>query len=170
MNIAVISAGILPVPALKGGAVEILTQNIIEGFIKNKNNNVDVYTIKDKGLENSKYQEKMNIYPFKFNKFEYMICRCVNYIFKMLKKNINIFPYNIKVANKLNKKEYDLIIVENSIYLYKSIYDKYFKKREKKAKIILHLHNMIDKESLKGIETFKFVCKTADKILTVSKF
>ena len=59
MKVAIVSKGDLPVPSIKGGAVEVLTQYLVDGFLEN-GDDVDVYTKKDKGLK--KYHEKLVFY------------------------------------------------------------------------------------------------------------
>ncbi len=167
MEVAIITTGKLPVPAVKGGAVEVLTDYLIKGFEKEKNCNLDIYTIKDKELGKIKVNKKTNIIQIHYHKLSYFICRCINYLFKMLKKDIVIFPYDLKIANKMKNKQYDYIIIENNLYVYRNVYSKY-KKENSKTKFIFHMHNTLSDNRSK--KAYQFIAKTADKIIFVSKF
>lgn len=167
MRIAIVTSGDLPVPAIKGGAVEVLTQYIIDGFLEN-GDSVDVYTKKDKDLR--KYHDNLNIFQFSYGRLEFFIYRCINYVFKLLKIYIRKLPYQVKVAKEISQHEYDYIIVENDILLHKIIYQKYHKKHQN-TKFIIHIHNILQLENnVLRQKVYKFVCKTADKIIFVSNF
>lgn len=167
MKIAIVSKGNLPVPSIKGGAVEVLTQYIIDGFLKN-GDQVDVYTKADKDLQ--EYHEKLKIFQFSWGKLEFLIDRCMNYIFKLLKIYIRKLPYQVKVAKEINKHDYDYILIENDILLYKIIYEKYHKKHLN-TKFINHTHNTLQLENNQlRQKIYQYVCQTANKILFVSDF
>lgn len=61
MKIAVVSPMIYPCPAIKGGAVERLTQYLAEEIAKHKNE-VDLYTIYDENLKKINKIDNLNIY------------------------------------------------------------------------------------------------------------
>ncbi len=165
MKIAVVTPGILPVPSVNGGAVEVLTDYIIDGFLEHQDL-VDVYTIKDKKLEQIN-KKGLRIIQISFHQIEFFICRCINYIFKQLKINIVIFPYDLKLRKQIKKNKYDYIIVENNLLLYRNVYQKYTKKY-KDTKFIMHIHNTLSDKRTE--EAYKFIADTADKIIFVSNF
>ena len=52
MNIAILTSGILPVPAVQGGAVENLTDFYLEYNDRHRLHNITVYSIADKHTAN----------------------------------------------------------------------------------------------------------------------
>ena len=162
-RVAIISAGLLPLPAVSGGAVEVLSELLINGL--SKDYIVDVFSISDKRLKSYK-KNNVNIHEIKVYKCEILFCRVINKISKILGGDLAIFPYDLKVSNKIKNNKYDLIIVENSCYLYNNVYKNY----SFKTKFILHLHNEFDSVTKRGINAYKFVSKTASKILVVSNY
>lgn len=154
MEIAIISCGSLPVPAIKGGAVE----NIIENVIKENNNanddiNLTIFSCEDKeACAKSKLYTKVNfifiktprIYKF-IDKFIFML---VSHFFKK-RKTISYryilqrLHYIKKTAKKIYKVTYDGLIFENHCTLlsslkYKSNFNRY------KNKYAYHAHNEIN--------------------------
>lgn len=166
MKIAFVTGGTLPVPAIKGGAVEVLTQYLIDGFIDN-GDSVDIYTIADDGLNRIEKNDRLRVFQFRYSKFHFFILRCANYFFKLLKKDIVIFPYDLKIRKKIIEEEYDYVIVENNLYVYRNIYTSY-RKRFKNTKFIYHIHNTLSDN--RSIQAYKFIAETADKIISVSDF
>jgi len=55
LNIAITGAEDLPIPAVHGGAVEVLVEELIRGNEKNHRFNIDLYTVSDKLLDDIKY-------------------------------------------------------------------------------------------------------------------
>ena len=81
MKIAIVSPMVLPCPAVKGGAVEMLTQYLAEGA--SIENEIDLYTIFDEKIEKYKL-ENVNIIQIKINKIKKEIQRLydrINYKF-----------------------------------------------------------------------------------------
>ena len=137
MNILFVTSGALPVPAVKGGAVENLVQSLLKENIKQKEWNFDVVSIhdeealkqKDKYINTNFYfindKKKLNIKKiFRF---------CIN---KFLSKVYIGNSFVSKVAKLKLKKNYDFVIIENA-----PEYVLYLKRFWKNSKFILHLHN-----------------------------
>ena len=83
MNVAIITSGYLPVPAVRGGAVE----NIVEDFIiKNeeyKNAEFEIFSIYDeKAKEVAKKYKYTNFYFIKPNKLILIIDKIIYFFFK----------------------------------------------------------------------------------------
>lgn len=147
-KIALITPGVLPLPAVKGGAVETL----IDGFLKNKNNDleIDVFSIYDKKIENFKsdYKRVKFIY-YKGNILLTLADRIISFLAHIFLKNKNMVTFNNlskryfylrSIKRRLIKENYDLVILENHCaelipFKNKKIYNKYFKK------VIYHSHN-----------------------------
>lgn len=164
-RIAFVSGGIQPLPAVNGGAAEALSEYLIEGFCQD-NCEVSIYTIYDKKLENLK-NKKYHIYSFKYNYIEKLISRIITKIFTILKINKAYFIYNKKVIKEIKKHDYDMVIIENSLDIYRDLYDKYLK--DKNIKIIFHLHNKVGMS--KRIKyNYNLALKTCDSFIVVSNF
>ena len=164
-KIAFVSGAIQPLPAVNGGAAETLSEYLIEGFCQD-NCEVSIYTIYDKKLENLK-NKKYHIYSFKYSDIERLMSRIITKIFTILKINKAYFIYNKKVIKEIKKHNYDMIIIENSLDVYRDLYDKYLK--FKNTKIIFHLHNKVGMS--KRIKyNYNLALKTCDSFIVVSNF
>lgn len=167
MKIAIVTRDALPVPSIRGGAVEVLSQYIVDGFLEN-GDYVDIYTVKDEDLK--EYHERLKIFQISYGKLEFFIYRCFNYIFKLLKIYSRKLPYNMKIAKEISKHEYDYIVVENDIVLHENIYRKYHKKN-KNTKFISHIHYILQLENDKLRQKIsQFICDTSHKVIFVSDF
>lgn len=162
MKIAIVSTMNLPVPAVRGGAVEMLTTHIIDENEKKKNLDIDLFTIYDPNIDVNKYKYT-NIIQIKSYIYEILFRKMVNFknkIFKTGKK------YNVlykKLAKKVAKKHYDKIIVENNMEVYIEI------QKLTNDPLIYHMHNDFN-SSDKTIKNYKIVARTAEKILTVGYY
>lgn len=165
MKIAIITPGFLPVPAIRGGAVETLITKIIEDNEINEKFDIDLFTIYDKELKKYNYK-KTNLIVFKQNLFRKIKDFCINKLCKILKL-FYISDYKAKkIINIMNDNlDYDYVLIENNMFLYKTIYNKY----KGNARFVFHLHNDIGKSD-KPIKLCEFIYKTSYKILTVSKY
>lgn len=132
MKIAIIIPGELPVPPVKGGAIENLVYTLIkENEVSEKPINIDLYGINadfnDTYNTNQKYTRynMANGTPKIFeNKVIASICYRINYSY-FLEKTIN----------NIREKEYDYIIIQNRPNYIKKI------SSNNNSKIILHMHN-----------------------------
>lgn len=173
-KILIISSGILPVPATKGGAVENLIEHIINGNEKYNNLNLEVVSIYDK--DSAKKSEIFKNTNFKFVKSNVFIDFLDNILFFIMK---NIFHkekmmsfrhafrrlfFIKKVSDLLAKGNYDKILVENSSSLFLALkWKKNYKKY--KDKYYYHVHNEVN--SLYGCDDIMRSCKG---ILCISEF
>lgn len=161
MKLLIISAGVHPVPPINGGAVE----NLIDFYLKDsKNNNIEVLSI---------YDDKLESYEYKYNncKFHFIKKNAIHDFFtlyseKILRRLFGIYygtPYIRKVCSyiKKEKKDYDMIVVENMPQYGPMI------KKVSNSKLVLHLHNdYLNIDSFKNKENYS----SYDKILCVSDF
>ncbi|MGL5779361.1 glycosyltransferase family 4 protein [Cetobacterium sp.] len=163
-KIAIISPGVLPLPAIDGGAVETLVEIFLKENEKHKQYKIDTYSVESKNkFKVEKYNFKLtnNIFISK-NKFDILIRKF--YISQLLSLFLKIFmkyPYVFKLRQLLKNKNYDCIIVENfpevSIILSKIT----------KSDLILHLHNDYFSEYKK--KDYNFLRKYK-KIICVSEY
>lgn len=159
MKIAIVGPGYLPVPAVKGGAVETL----ITTLLKHEHNecDVDIYSIADQKL-NSLHIEGCNIIQIE-KKFLFRVIGKLCNAFREKDKKTNC--YQLQVVRALKNKNYDCILVENNMMLYNDIHDKY----SDRFKMIFHLHNDFDEES-KTPKLAKTIGHTAKDVICVSNY
>lgn len=137
MKIAVITSGILPVPAVQGGAVENLVDFYLEYNKIHKLHDITIYSIYDKKVNEFISAHSNNHY--KYVNTNSLIAKIRRKIFQYIHKNgyynnyIEYFFY--QVMQDIKKQSFDLIISENRPgYVIKL-------SQVTRAKIILHLHN-----------------------------
>lgn len=148
MKTAFITSGYLPVPPSKGGAVENLIYNLILENEKHNDNKFTVFSIED---------DSNNKYIYKNTEIQYI---SVNSIIKALDKSVYFIAKNIlrkkhlisyryffqrmaflkKVGKCLESQNFDKVILENNITMFKALtYKQNFEKY--KDKIYYHAHN-----------------------------
>lgn len=167
-RIAIISPGALPVPAVKGGAVENLITYLLELNEQENKYKIDLYTIYDSKIKNIKYKNT-NIISVNKNKISILKSIILNKIYEIFKINKMSSWYAEKVTKILNKKnkDYSKIIVENSMAIFGTMYLKY--KKFNNTEVYYHMHNTIyDVERSRFL--FEIIGKNAKKILAVSEF
>lgn len=165
-KILVVISGGLPIPSIKGGAVETLIDMYIDENEKRKSYLFEVYSTYADGVE--EYEEKYENCKFHYvhaEKLSFKISRYTRAILnKIFHVKVNFAFVNEVIKDiKRNKKEnyYDLVIVENNAMLINPL-AKLFK-----DKIILHLHNdNVNSDFKDGLETYNN-CKT---VYTVSDY
>lgn len=163
-RMAVISAGFVPVPAVDGGAGEVLTTELVEGNEIYGDYFMDIYTIESPKLKDIKYNNA-EIIQIHIGKLNWFFCKARNAFLKLLKLKYRFIPYNRRLL-KIFRDDYDVILIENNMQVYADIY-----KHAKKGtdNMIYHMHNDID-GTTKPEYLCKFIADTAKVILTVSQY
>lgn len=154
-KILIISSGILPVPATKGGAVENLTEHFINENETQKEFKLHVLSIND-----NQAQEKAKEYQntlFTFIKSNKLIKLLDNLIYKFFVKIIhksNAMTYKhalqrlyfiYKCSKHIHQNHYDKIIIQNSTSLFLAL--KWFKNYQKyQDRYYFHIHNNIKRD------------------------
>ena len=163
-RMAVISAGFVPVPAVDGGAGEVLTTEIIHGNELSGNYYMDIYTIDSPKLEEIKYKNA-TIIQIHISKWNWFSCKARNAFLKLFKRKYRFIPYNRALLRRF-KDNYDIILIENNMQVYEDIY-----KHAKQGtdNMIYHMHNDID-GTTKPEYLCKFIADTAKVILPVSEY
>ena len=161
-KVLLITPGMLPVPATKGGAVEALIQTYLDYNEKNPEFIFDVFTIDNTIERKYKYA---NFYIINKNGMFFRISQVLRYIInnKMPFFYIgNAFIDRVCKYIKKNNKNYDLVIIENNAgYILK------LKKIVKNCKYILHLHNdYLNNHIKKSTE----ILKSYDRIISISDY
>ncbi len=165
MNIAIINIGILPVPAVLGGAVENLTDFYLAYNDKHKLHNITVYSVWDPKVTTlPALSSDVNHYFYiDVTSFKARIARKLRKFFHLSKEYYNYFIeyYFEQVYKDLKKKHYDYIVLENSPgHAYKLSQRGY-------NNIILHLNNDLLNSQSKYHE---FIFNGLSKILTCSNY
>ena len=162
MKIAVLTSGILPVPAVLGGAVENLIDYYLEYNNQHHLHDITVYSIAPpRGTPNSDTSHTHYHYIDTTSWWG----RLKRHIYVRTHKSVYYNPYIeyffYEVLNDIAKKEYDVIILENRPGYAIPV------SKVSKAKIIIHLHNdLLNKDSKNALE----ICKVCDKVITVSNY
>lgn len=162
MKIAVLTSGILPVPAVLGGAVENLIDYYLEYNNQEKIHDITVYSIAPP--KGSPKADTLNTHYHYIDTTSWW-GRLKRHIYVRTHKSVYYNQYIeyffYEALKDIAKKEYDIIILENrpgyAIPLSKV----------SKAKIVIHLHNdLLNKDSKDALE----ICKVCDKVITVSDY
>ncbi len=164
-KIAIITSGFAPVPAIKGGAVEMLTTFLIDQNETQHLFEIDLYTIADTLLEGINYQHT-RIIQIRVSRIEHFMERVINKLFHMSKINRNLFFYEKKVEFDIDKKKgYEYVLFENAMSLFAPIR----KLLGDGPNYIFHMHNDFNSNSKTkkmGIE----IASMAYRILSVSQY
>lgn len=162
-NIVIITNGSLPVPAIQGGAAEMLTQTFLDHNEFHSDYNISIFTIGQKSINSSlisKYT-MVNFVIINEKSFLYILGRTIKFVINKLFKNnyTNQFLSSVlKNESILNKA--DLILVSNNQFYAKHI------KKKFSAPIILHLHNDYVNNDFNNQD----VLFHHDKVIGVSKY
>lgn len=152
-KIAIISSGYFPVPAIKGGAVETLIENLAYGNEKEKLADITIFTTFDIDAfyESKKYKNS----NFKFINTPKIVRKLDKLMYFIFKKVLRVTKhmsfryifqriyYIYAVSKNLKNNDFDKIILENTSTLFLTL--KLFNNKEKyKNKVYYHLHNEVN--------------------------
>lgn len=164
MKLAVLTCGMLPIPAVQGGAVENLIDFYLEYNDRKKLHDITVYSPWDERLANHPAL-RSNVNHYVFIDVTSLKARIARKIYGYLHHNeyYNYFIeyYFEKVYSNLKKKDFDYIIIENGAGLAYKLSQRGYKN------LILHMHNEVRKER---DQFHKVVFSSFTKILTVSDY
>lgn len=156
-KVCFITSNLLPVPDVKGGAIETIMTNVIIEQEQRRQLDITVVSIYDKKafLESKKFTQTKFIYVRK--NLKYIICSLLFKISnKIFKTNFN--TYNYCVLNKIKKIPFDYVVAEGGHYESYKSFLKYFEKEQ----LVLHLHH-------KG-ESNEIIDSSFSKLIGVSDF
>jgi len=137
-NILIVSPDILPVPAVRGGAVETIIEQLVSSNERLEDSDLKftVISIKDSLIEISKQNENSNFIYFRNGKVIRKLSSIIGVFTSLLGKSKSLGNlYLRQICQHLKFNEYDYIVIENKPE-YGLIISNYTN-----AKIILHLHN-----------------------------
>ena len=161
---AIVIPGFLPVPATKGGAVEVLIEELINGNEIEKKFDFDLYNISTSDIKSTNYKH-CNIIYLKYNMIDILKGYLYKMILRLQKKdgqcNVGSYIYGLKVKKCLKNKQYDCYLIENNMKIYELL--------NIKKNVIFHLHNDVFED-----DKPKYLCldiiDNCNNIITVSDY
>lgn len=157
MKVAILTSGLLPLPAVKGGAIETLLDSFVNEHEKQESNNIkfEIYSVYNKHVKNIAKQYKNTQYIYLNNIGNFTI-RLIN---KILKRNIPInYFYQKRLIKAVLKEKYDYIILENYPELVMDL---------KQFKVITYIHSDVFNKDIKNCKEILANCY---KVITVSDY
>lgn len=167
-KICFIAPGVLPIPTVKGGAVETLVEYLVIENEQKKLFDFTVYTAKDE-MAISKEKEFNNTNFIHFDVYPSGLNKLYSYAYRFLKQVFRIYIpcsleyYNLLKLLKSEQDKYDCIIYEAGETSQIPLLNKFIKK----DKLLVHLHwqgywnradmNRIDKSFATLIPVSKFI-------------
>lgn len=138
MKIAILTSGILPVPAVQGGAVENLIDFYLEYNDLHLLHDITVYSVWHSRVRNHK-AFKSHVNHYQYIKQNGLWAKIKKYFYRKSPQN-NYYHFTIEfffeqAFNMLQKLDFDMIIVENRPGFVLKL------KQRSKTPCILHLHN-----------------------------
>ncbi len=161
-SIVIITPGILPVPAVKGGAVEELITKIVYQNEKSEDFHIDLITIDDNNLQRISFNHTDVICVSK-PRWMSFVDRVVDKVFRTFKYQRSYRFFDSLMMSKFDEKDYDIIIIENMISLYKVR-----KKEMVGKKVFFHMHNNGD--AYRNEKDMKEFLKNGGHVITVSRY
>jgi glycosyltransferase involved in cell wall biosynthesis len=164
MKIAILTSGILPVPATQGGAVENLIDFYLEYNDQHQLHDITVYSVDDKeAMHHPALQSAVNHYHFvDVRSFGAKIRKNFHHLLnKEEYYHYTIEYYFEQALNHIIRNDYDIVLIENRPGYGLKIPRKY------PAKVIYHIHNDFLNAQTKSAEE---IYERADGIITVSDY
>ena len=164
MRIAILTSGILPIPAVQGGAVENLVDFYLEYNELHRLHDITVYSVWHPAVEHHPaLRSEANHY--KYIKVDTLWATLKKRFFKW-KNHQNYYHYTIEyflaeVLKDVQKQSFDMIILENRPAFALKL------KALTNARIVYHLHN--EKLTTQTPEA-KVISQAADSIICVSDY
>ena len=164
MRIAILTSGILPVPAVKGGAVESLIDLYLEYNNREKCHDITIFSVLDKAVEgHPALSSDVNHYEYidmdspwaKFRKWIY------GKVHKGRYYHYSIEYFFQEAYRRMSENHYDTILIENRPgFALKLPHDI-------GSKVVIHLHNdFLNANTPLGKDIYKRV----DKIICISEY
>lgn len=164
MRIAILTSGILPVPAVQGGAIENLIDFYLDYNDQHRLHDITVYSIWHPGvIDHPALKSKVNHYNY--IKVSSWLAKIKKWLYDK-KHRDDYYHYSIeyylhKAIKDICHHQYDIILMENRPgYALKL-------KEITTAKLVYHIHNeKLDKQVAKALEIYD----AATLIITVSNY
>lgn len=165
MKIAILTSGILPVPSVRGGAVETLIDSYLEYNNTHHIHDITIYSINDNKISKNILTRSYNNKYYFIEVYSFM-AKIRKRIFHFFHNRKERYHYSIEfflheVIKQIRHQNYDIIIIENRPGFVLKI------RKETNAKIIYHLHNdNLNKDVEDNIQIYNY----ATGIITVSNY
>jgi glycosyltransferase involved in cell wall biosynthesis len=165
MKIAILTSGILPVPAVKGGAVENLIDFYLAYNEQHHLHDITIYSVADKWtIGHPALQSTVNHYHY--IEVNSIAAKIRKRIFHYLHRQGEYYHYTIEyflheAIQHIRHQQYDLILMENRPDYALKLKD------STNAKLVYHLHN--EKLSVE-VPHYQEIYDAATGIITVSDF
>ncbi len=162
MKIAILTSGILPIPAVQGGAVENLVDFYLEYNDLHQQHDITVYSMADKAVKGHPAL-KSTANHYQYIQTNSLLAKIRKYRLRKLPGyyNYTIEYYLNEVLRRIKKKAYDVIIVENRPGFVLKFNDSIV------GKCVLHLHNDFLNNDTKSSET---IFRSYDCVVGVSNY
>lgn len=167
MKIAILTSGILPIPALLGGAVE----NLIDFYLDYNNihqlHDITVYSIYNDAIKKQPalYSTVNHYHYIEENSLMARIQKRIYHLARWYGKeyyHYSIEHYLLKALRHVRKNHYDMIIIEN-----RPAFALKFPHNNIKAKVVYHLHNdFLNNDTPQALSIYNI----ASRIITVSDY
>lgn len=174
MNIAILTSGTLPIPAVQGGAVENLIDFCLDYNNQHHLHNITVYSINHFKLKKFGPQDT-EVNHYLYIDTNSWIAKIKKKIYIMKNGNNDYYHYNIeyyfeRALHDIQKKKFDIILVENRPGYALKI------RNNVTAKLVLHQENdFLNNQTLHGrsiYETFSRIINTSsyitDRVKTIN--
>ena len=164
MKIAILTSGILPVPAVQGGAAE----NLIDFYLDYNNrhclHDITIYSVYHPDVEKHRALQSM-VNHYRYFHVDTFMAKIMKRLYHFLRKE-EYYHYSIEyffdlAFKEIKKSNYDIVILENRPYYSLKMNGKI------KSKIVCHQHtDTLNVESFKCYEVFNSITR----FITVSDF
>ncbi len=160
-RIAIISPMILPVPAIKGGAVEGLITKLIQGNEEKKQLHIDLFTVAEEGLEKYSYSFT-DIHQISQGIIERKLEQVLDKIKRTFQRGGIKRLIDKKVVARVLELDYDAIVVENMSGIYSLL------RKRVTCPIYFHIHNPLD--LYRTTEDIQLIEKSGDCVIAIGNY
>ena len=116
MKIAILTSGVLPVPAVCGGAVESLIDFCLDYNDSHKLHDITVYSVSHPSIKGHA-SLKSDVNHYRFIHTNRKIDKVLKYVFRKTHENLyynySVEYYLKKTLKRIKKEAYDIILIEN---------------------------------------------------------
>lgn len=164
MKIAILTSGIMPVPAVQGGAVETLADYYLEYNNRHKLHDITVYSVYYPTVR-SHPALLSNVNHYRYIDTTSQSAKVRKYLHKLIHRH-TYYHYSIdyycrRTLTDIRRHDYDLIIIENRPGFALALQGR------TKARLVYHLHNDFLNSTTNDAAQ---IYQAASKILTVSDY
>ena len=165
MRIAILTSGVLPIPAVQGGAVENLIDFCLEYNDYHHLHDITIYSIFDNNVKNHHtLLSKVNHYHY-IRTTNFISKTCI-YLFRLLYGDKGYYRYTVEyyleqAIKHIRKQQYDIILIENRPGFILKI------KVQTTAQIVIHQENDYINNEIKG---YQEIYDSASLIINTSQY